>query len=325
VGAFLALLGVIVLVFLLTHFLGDPTRLVVGNRATAEQYEAVRHELGYDRPLHEQFRTYVTQLLHGDFGVSALTQRPVATDIRHRLPATLELVFASTLLGLLWTVPLGIWSAWRPGGIADRISQALVELGVALPSFWLGLLLILLFVATLDWAPIPIGQLDITATPPREVTGFLVVDSLIAGQLGTFRAALGHLVLPAVTLAITAFPPILQLVRNGMIEALGSDYVRSARSLGLSERRVLWYALTNALPPVITMIAMTFGYLIGGSVLVEHVYSWPGIGLYAVQGMQNFDYQPVLGVVIVASAIFILVYLLADLVAQVVDPRLRET
>jgi peptide/nickel transport system permease protein len=196
---------------------------------------------------------------------------------------------------------------------------------VALPSFWLGLLLILLFVATFEWAPIPIGQLDITATPPKEVTGFLVVDTLIAGDFTTFRAALSHLVLPAITLAITAFPPILLLTRNGMIEALRSDYVRSARSLGLSERRILWYALSNSLPAIITMIAMTFGYLIGGAVLVENVFSWPGIGLYSVQSMQNFDYQPVLGVVIVASAIFIFVYLLADLVAQIVDPRLRGT
>lgn len=324
VGAILAMLGVVILVFILTHVLGDPTRLVLGNRATSQQYLQMRKQLGYDRSIVAQFVTYIGQIVRGDFGSSALTSQSVIGQIGSRLPVTIELVVASMILGLLWTIPLGVLSARRPGGIADRISQTIVGFGVAMPAFWFGLLLILLFVATLKVAPTPIGQLDLTATPPPHRTGMVVVDALLAGQIGTFGSALAHLALPAITLAITACPPILLLTRNGMIESLRSDYSRSERSLGLSERRIQWYAFKNALIPITTMTAMTFGYLIGGTVLVESVFSWPGIGLYAVQSMQNFDYQPVLGVVVVTSGIFVVVYLLADLLTMVIDPRVRE-
>jgi peptide/nickel transport system permease protein len=324
-GAILAIFGVVVLTFVVTHVLGDPTRLILGNRATQAQYVAERHKLGYDRSVLAQFGSYIGQLVQGNLGVSALTEQSVIGQIGHRLPVTLELVIASMLLGICWTIPLGIISARRPGGVVDRLCQGLVEFGVAMPSFWFGLLLILVFVAALHIAPTPIGQLSITATPPPTHTGFMVIDSLIAGQWGNFGSALGHLVLPAVTLSITSCPPILQLTRNGMIQNMRSDYVRAARALGLRESRVRWYAFKNALVPVTTMTAMTFGYLIGGAVLVEEVFAWPGIGLYAVQSMQNFDYQPVLGVVIVTSAIFVLVYLLADIFTLIVDPRVRES
>ena len=324
IAAVLAMLGVTILVFVLTHALGDPTRLILGNRATHAQYLAERRRLGYDHSLLHQFGTYLSQLVQGKLGVSALTQQSVIGQIGSRLPVTLELVIASMILGLAWTIPLGVISARRPGGIVDRISQAIVEFGVAMPSFWFGLLLILVFVAELHIAPTPIGQLNITThTPPHE-TGLVVIDALVAGQWSTFGSALAHLVLPAITLAITSCPPILQLTRNSMIENLRSEYVRSARSLGLPERRVRWYAFKNALIPITTMTTMTFGYLVGGTVLVEDVFAWPGIGEYAVQSMQNFDYAPVLGVVLVTSGIFVAVYLLADIFALVIDPRVRE-
>jgi ABC-type dipeptide/oligopeptide/nickel transport system permease component len=248
----------------------------------------------------------------------------VTTEIRQRFPATIELSVAGLLLGLLWTIPLGVLAALRPRGIVDRISQALVEFGVAVPSFLLGVLLILFFYAGVQIAPSPVGELDISAVSPPRVTGLTLVDSLLAGQFGTFRSALEHLALPAITLAVTACPPILQLTRNAMIEVLRSDYIRSARALGLPQRTVRWYAFKNAMLPVSTMTAMTFGYLLGGTVLVEQVFSWPGIGLYAVQSLQQLDYAPVLGVVLLASAVYVFVYLLADLLAVVVDPRLRE-
>lgn len=323
VGAALAMLGVVALVFFVSHVLGDPTRLILGPRATPEQIELLRQQLGYDDDLATQFGRYLGGLLQGDLGVSQYTQQPVADEIQRRFPATLELSLAALGLGLLWAVPLGVLSAFRPRGVVDRLSQGLVEFGVAVPSFWLGILLILLFYSIWPIAPSPVGVLDIGEVAPPRVTGLTVLDSLLAGQFGSASSALRHLALPAITLSVTACPPILQLTRNAMRQALRSDFIRSARSLGLPERTIRWYALKSALLPVITMTAMTFGYLLGGTVLVETVFSWPGIGLYAVQAMQQFDYEPVLGVVIVAAAVYILVYFVADLLSMAIDPRIR--
>lgn len=323
-AAVVALFGVAALVFIVTHMLGDPAQLVLGERATPQQVAALRHQLGYDDPLYQQFVRYLGDLVHGDLGVSNYTQQSVAGEIWNRFPATIELAGTGLLLGLLWTIPLGIVSAQRPGGIVDRISQALVQFGVAIPNFFLGLLLVLLFAYVLGLAPAPIGELDVGAIAPPRVTGMTVIDSLLAGQIDTFWSALRHLALPAITLALTSCPPILALTRASMIGALRSDYVRGARSLGLSARTVRWYAVKNSLVPVLTMVAMTFGYLLGNTVLVEAVFSWPGIGLYSVQSMQRFDYEPVLGVVLLASAVYILVYLVADLLSMAIDPRVRE-
>lgn len=324
-GALVAVLGVAVLVFVVTHVLGDPAKLVLGPRATDAQLDQFRADNGYDRSIVAQLFSYLGQLAQGDLGISRFTREPVLDAIWTRLPATLELTLAGMGLGLLWTVPLGIWSALRPRGFVDRVSQGLVELGIALPSFWLGLLLIYLFTSIIPTGLQPVGQLDIGAVPPPRVTGMVTIDALLNGQLDTFGSALEHLSLPALTLAITSCPPILQITRNAMIASLGGDFVRHARASGLPERTVRWQAFKNALPPVTTMTAMTFGFLMGGTVLVETVFSWPGIGLYAIQSMQRFDYEPVLGVVLVASAIYVLVYLLADLLTMAIDPRVRES
>jgi ABC-type dipeptide/oligopeptide/nickel transport system permease component len=323
-GSALAMFGVVVLVFSVSHVLGDPAEIILGPRASAQQLAQLRHQVGYDQPLLRQFWSYLGDLVHGDLGISQYTRRPVTDEIRQRFPATIELSLAGLLLGLLWTIPLGVIAALRPRGIVDRIGQALVEFGVAIPSFLLGVLLILFLYAGLGIAPSPVGELDISAVAPPRVTGLTLVDSLLAGQWATFTSALEHLALPAITLALTSCPPLLQLTRNSMIEVLRGDYIRSARSLGLPQRTIRWYAFKNAMLPVSTMTAMTFGYLLGGTVLVEQVFSWPGIGLYAVQSLQQLDYAPVLGVVLLASAVYVLVYLLADLLAVVIDPRLRE-
>jgi ABC-type dipeptide/oligopeptide/nickel transport system permease component len=226
---------------------------------------------------------------------------------------------------VLWTVPLGIVSAIRPRGLVDRLSRYLTRLGVAMPSFWLGLLLTYVFFYLLNVLPAPSGQLSLGLAPPPKVTGMLVIDSLIAGDSQAFVSALQHLVLPAVTLSVTACPPILTLTRSTMERVLRSDYIRTARALGLRPRSVYGrFALKNVLLPVSTMTAMTFGYLLGGTVLVETVFSWPGIGLYAVQSMQRLDYDPVLGVVLLASVAYLGAYLLADLFALAVDPRIRR-
>jgi ABC-type dipeptide/oligopeptide/nickel transport system permease component len=324
-SALLALLGIVLLVFIVTHMLGDPVYLLIGQRATPEQLEALRHQFGYDRPIWQQLLSYLAALPRGDLGVSRYTFQPVSTEIAQRFPTTIELSAAAMVLGLAWTIPLGVLAARRPGGAVDRIGRALVEFGVAMPSFWLGLLLVFVFFYLLQVAPTPIGQLDVGILPPPKVTGLVVVDSLLAGDLVALRSALAHLALPAITLAVTACPPILQLTRNVMVGVLDSDYVRGARRHGLKPSTVYWrLGLKNALLPVVTMTAMTFGYLLGGTVLVETVFAWPGLGLYAVQSMQRFDYEPVLGVVLLASTVYVLVYLLADLAALAIDPRTRD-
>jgi len=322
--AVIAILGVVLVVFVVTRLIGDPVYLILGQRASEENVAELRAQLGYDRSIVVQFVDYLGNLSQGDFGVSQFTQRPVADEIWNRFPATLELSVAAMFLGLLWTIPLGVISALRPRGIVDRISQSIVEFGVAIPSFLLGLLLIYVFYYHLGVAPTPVGELGIGTEPPPDRTGFVVIDAVLAGQWGTLGEALSRLVLPAVTLAITACPPILQLTRNSMISVLQSDFIRSARSLGLPQRTITWqYALRNALLPVLSMTAMTFGFLLGGTVLVENVFAWPGIGLYAVDSMERSDYEPVVGVTILAAAVYVLAYLIADLVSMAVDPRVR--
>ena len=325
-SAAVAMLGVTVLVFIVTHLMGDPVYLIIGQRGTSEQISQLRHTLGYDRPIWVQYLSYMSDLLHMNLGISVYTQQAVTAEIAQRFPSTVELTVAAMLLGLAWTVPLGVASAVRPGGLLDRLSRAVVEFGVAMPSFWLGLLLLFVFYYILHIAPTPVGELDFNIATPPHVTGLVVLDSALSGDVPALVSALTHLALPAVTLAVTACPPILQLTRNTMMDVLRSDYVRGARSLGLPRRIVYWkYALKNALLPVITMSAMTFGYLLGGTVLVETVFAWPGIGRYAVQSMERFDYSPVLGIVLLAAAAYITVYFLADLLNLLIDPRARAT
>lgn len=320
----IVLLGLAAVTFVVTRFLGNPVYLLVGVQADQKTIETVTRRLGLDRPLWEQYLTYVSNLAQGDLGVSRFTSNPVTVDIGQRLPATLELSTAALLLGIAWTVPLGLLAARHKRGWLDRLAQGLVEAGVAIPSFWLGLLLVYLLFYQFNLFPAPLGRLGLTAQAPPPVTGLYTLDSLLAGDWTAFRAALSHLALPAITLAFTSCPPILQITRNAMVEVLRSDYIRAARSNGIPERIIfLRYALKNVLLPVTTMIAMTYGYLLGGTVLVEVVFAWPGLGLYAVDAMNNSDYEPIVGVVLVSAIVYVVIYLITDILHFMIDPRLR--
>jgi peptide/nickel transport system permease protein len=320
----IVLLGLAAITFVVTRFLGNPVYLLAGVQADEKTIETITRRLGLDRPLWEQYLIYVANLAHGDLGVSRFTSNPVMVDIGRRLPATLELSTAALLLGIAWTVPLGLLAARHKRSWLDRLAQGLVEAGVAIPSFWLGLLLVYLLFYQLNLFPAPLGRLGPTATAPPYVTGLYTVDSLLMGNWATFRAAFSHLALPAITLAFTSCPPILQITRNAMVEILRSDYIRAARSNGIPERTIfLRYALKNALLPVTTMIAMTYGYLLGGTVLVEVVFAWPGLGLYAVDAMNNSDYEPIVGVVLLSAVIYVVIYLITDILHFIIDPRLR--
>jgi peptide/nickel transport system permease protein len=321
--AFVVLWGVTLITFVVARVLpGNPAYLLAGSNASNETIVAMKHRLGLDRSMVVQYGIYMRGLVHGDLGESFTTSNPVTTDLGQKLPATLELGIVALLIAIAISLPLGIAAARQPRGRAARVTDLLSAGGVALPQFWLGLMLIYFFFYKLAWAPAPIGRT--TGETPHQVTGFLLIDSLLAGNLTDFRHALGALVLPAITLAVTVQPPLLQLVRVTMAKALGSDAVRTARAAGLSFHQVVYRdALRLALLPILNMIGLLFGVVLSSSVLVETVFSWPGIGQYAFQAINASDYAAVQGVVLVATVAYVGLYVLLDIAQLLIDPRLR--
>ncbi len=320
-----SLVGVIIVTFLLTRVLpGDTAAYFAGPAATAQAIEEVRAKLGLDRPLHEQFIRYVADLARGDFGTSLTTGQPVISDIATRLPASAELTLLGLLVSMMIAVPLGIFAAVRQGSIVDHACRVVATAGVSLPVFFTGLLLVYVFYYLLGWSPAPLGRLDIFYSAPRHVTGFYLVDSLVARDLALFRAALAPLILPAATLAIFSLAPIARMTRAAMLAVLSSDFVRTARASGLSPQQiVITYAFRNAMLPVVTTLGMVFSFLLGANVLVEKVFAWPGIGSYAVEALIAADYAPVQGFVLTMAILYVLLNLAIDLIYGVIDPRVR--
>ncbi|PWR02693.1 peptide ABC transporter permease [Meridianimarinicoccus roseus] len=318
------LFGVVLISFLLTRALpGDPAAYFAGVMADAESIEATRVKLGLDKSLPEQFAIYVGDLFRGDLGRSVGTGRPVLTDLAERLPASLELTLSALLLSCLIAVPLGVWAAVRQGSWVDHLCRVLVTAGVSLPTFFTGVLLIYVFYYLLGWAPSPLGRLDFIYLPPPQVTGFYLIDSLLAGDAETFFAALRQLALPAATLALFTLAPIARMTRAAMLTALSSDYIRTARAAGLTPRKVLYgYAFRNALLPVVTTLGMVFSFVLGANVLVEKVFAWPGIGSYAVEALVASDYAAVQGFVLAMAVLFVILNLLIDLSYALIDPRI---
>jgi len=319
------LFGVSLVTFFVTRTIGSPVFLIVGLEATEEMIQRATERLGLDRPIWEQYFIYVSNILQGDLGVSRFTHNPVLLDIQARLPATIELTMLAVLFAIIWAVPAGLIAGAKRGGIFDKFAQWIAQIGVSVPNFWLGLLLVFILYYLAGLFPAPMGRLPMGVSPPDPITGLYLIDSLITGNLETFWQALRQVFLPSFTLAFTASPAILQLTRNTMIGILNSDYIKAARSFGFTERIVFFkYALKNAIAPVATLIAMTFGWLIGGAVLVEVVFSWPGIGRYAVDAMHHSDYEPVVGVVLLCAFVYVLVYLITDIFHFIVDPRVKD-
>lgn len=319
----LVLIGISLITFFLSHVVpADPIRLYAGPRASAATIALLRHQLGFDQPLWRQYLTYIGGILHGDFGYSLLSHRPVSDDVRDYLPATIELTLAAIVLILAVGIPLGVVSAVWPGSIVDQISRVLTTTGVAIPAFWLGLMAQLVFFDLLGWLPEG-GRLAANATPPPTVTGLYTVDSLLAGNLSLFGQSVIHLILPAVILAYGSLAVLTRQVRAGVLEALTQDHVRTARAKGLKRRRVvIGHALRNALVPATTVMGLQVGYLLGGALLVEDVFSWPGIGRYATLATLALDYNAVMAVTIVAAGIYVIVNLAVDLFYLVLDPRI---
>jgi peptide/nickel transport system permease protein len=318
------LLGLTILTFLLTTVVpGDPARLAAGPQANAEQVEKIRQEYGLDDPIYVQYINYMRGVLTGEWGRSILSRRPVTSDLRIYWPATAELVIAALAIAVVTGIPLGIISAVKQNRWQDHSSRVVALIGVSLPAFWLALLL-QWFVA-LRFGVLPIGgRINVQVGAPEHVTGMYILDSILTGNFAAFTSALLHIALPALTLSTGALATITRMTRSSMLEVLGHDYIRTARAKGLAERPVLMrHALRNAIMPTITMVGLSFGWLMGGSVLIETIFDWPGIGLYAVNSAMTLDFMPIMGIAIIYGVVFSLINLAVDVLYGFIDPRIR--
>jgi peptide/nickel transport system permease protein len=316
-------LGLLLVTFLIGRVVPiDPVLAAVGDRAPPDVYQRVRIELGLHLPLWQQFLNYVGDVLQGDFGRSVLTANPVLADIRRVFPATLELATLATVIGVAFGVPMGVIAATHQGRLLDHVIRVVGLVGYSVPVFWLGLVGLLIFYAKLDWVAGP-GRLDVFYEGLVEpTTGVILIDAAMAGEWDVFWNALDHLILPASILGYFSLAYIARMTRSFMIEQLRQEYITTARVKGLSEMRVVWrHALGNTAVPLITVIALSYAYLLEGSVLTETVFAWPGLGFYITNSLLNADMNAVLGGTIVVGSVFIGLNLLSDLLYRLLDPR----
>ena len=313
-----------------TFFIGRivpvaPVLAAVGDRAPPQVYQRVYLELGLDKPLYVQFWMYLLKAVRGDFGVSVLTANTVLEDIRRVFPATIELATFGIVIGTVAGIPLGVWAAVRQGKLADQVVRVAGLIGYSAPIFWLGLIGLLVFYARLDWAAGP-GRLDISydyiVTP---VTGLLTVDAAMQGEWGVFRNALSHLVLPGTLLGYFSMAYISRMTRSFMLNELAQEYIVTARVKGVPTMRIIFvHALRNAVVPLVTVVALSYAGLLEGSVLTETVFSWPGLGQYLTNSLQNADMNAVLGATLVIGCVFVGLNTLSDLLYRLLDPRVRR-
>lgn len=318
------LIGLSLLTFTLTTIVpGDPALLAAGPQANDEMVEQIREEFGLDDPIPVRYLNYMTDLATGDWGRSVLSRRPVAVDLKAYWPATLELVIAAITISVIVGVPLGMISAVKHDRWPDHASRIYALAGVSVPAFWLALLLQWFVALHFGWLPIG-GRVDLTVGAPEHTTGMYVLDSILARDWEALRSSIQHLLLPALTLSMASLATVTRMTRSSMLEVLGQDFIRTARAKGLEERQVLVrHALRNAFMPTLTMIGLSFGWLMGGSVLVETIYDWPGIGLYAVNSALTLDFMPIMGIALVYGVVFSMINLTVDVLYGFVDPRIR--
>ncbi len=319
------LFGVTLISFFLTYLLpGNPAIVQAGPFATPEYIREVEQRMGLDQPVWVHYGRYVSGLFRGDLGESTSTGRPVLEDFVQRLPATLELTLASLLIAVLVGIPLGVLSAVHRDTAIDHVGRVVGVTGIAMPSFWTGLILIYVFFYLFDIAPAPLGRLGPGVAPPPPITGMYVIDSLLTGNWRALWSALGQLALPAATLGFSVMAPLARMVRATMLEILESDYVKAAWAAGLPRRRVIYGdALRNALIPVVTILGIVFGFLMAGNAVVESVFAWPGIGNYAVTALMTKDSGPIQSFVLFVAVMYVIVNLIVDVLYGLVDPRIR--
>jgi peptide/nickel transport system permease protein len=321
----LTFLGLTIVTFCIGRLIPvDPVLAVVGDRAPPDVYERVRMELGIDLPLYQQYWNYLVKLLHGDLGTAVLTARPVLEDLMRVFPATLELATVAIIIGVVFGVPMGVIAATNQGRWPDHVIRLTGLVGYSMPVFWLGLVGLLIFYDALDWVGGP-GRLDVYYDDiVAPVTGMLLIDSLIAGDTGVFWNAVSHIILPAGILGYLSLAYIARMARSFMLGQLRQEYILTAQVKGLSRTRVIWrHALGNMMVPLITVIALSYGYLLEGAVLTETVFAWPGLGRYITSALFNADMNAVLGGTLVVGIVFIGLNLLSDVAYYLVDPRAR--
>jgi peptide/nickel transport system permease protein len=319
------LIGLTVIAFTLARVLpADPAALYVGPRARPEQIANARVLLGLNKPLYIQYLIYLEQLFHGDFGLSIRTKQPVLSDVLSVLPASLELITVSMLIAVAIGLPLGILSASRKDTITDHITRVVTVGGVSIPAFWLGLLIQVLFFRWLRVLPIG-GRIDPTlalTNPIQQITGFYLIDSLLTGNWAGFSSSFAHIVLPALTLAAYSIGLIARMTRSSMLEVLGENYIRTARAWGFPNRIINYvYALKNAIGPTLTVIGLSFAYLLTGTFYVEVIFDWPGLGTYAGFALFSLDYPVIMAITLILGFAYVMINLLLDVLQTYLDPR----
>lgn len=317
------LFGLSLITFGLSHIVpGDPARLMAGPRASKSAVAKIREKYGLDDPVPVQYVNYVQGIFRGDLGTSFTTRRPVLDDLKRYLPATIELGLVAFTLSTLIGIPLGVLSSVKRDKFPDHVARFISISGLALPVFWLAIMAQFIFFGKLGWLPdgarIPIGT-----DPPPNVTGLYTIDSLLAGDWGLFKLSLTHLILPATVLAYGSLAVITRMVRGGMLEVLNQDYIRTARAKGITPNGVIYgHALKNAMLPTVTSLGLQIGLLLSGAFLVEIVFSWPGIGRYAVEAIQRLDYNATMATTLIIALIFVLMNLVVDILYLFLDPRI---
>jgi peptide/nickel transport system permease protein len=320
-----SLFGLLIVTFLLIRVVpADPAAALAGDNATPQQIGAIRHQYGFDRPLAEQLFLYLGQVLRFDFGESQFSHRAVGVDLRQRLPATLELTFAALLLATALGIPLGVVAAVYHNRWPDFLLRILSVTGIAVAAFWFAITLQMIFAMNLEWLPLR-GELSSGIVPPSSFTGSLILDAVLAGRWEVVSDALLHLVLPAITLSVGALATITRFTRAGVLETMQKDFVLYERAVGYPRRRLVWvYVLRNSVIAAVTQIGLLFGALIGGAVVVEAIFDWPGIGNYLVNAILTADYKVMLAATLLIGVVYTLVNILIDLVHGWLDPRLWE-
>ena len=317
------LFGLSLMTFSLSHIIpGDPARLMAGPRAGKSAVEKIREQYGLNDPVPQQYVSYIQGLVRGDLGMSFTTRRPVGDDLKRYLPATLELGLVAFILSSLIGIPLGVLSSVRRDQLPDHIARFISISGLALPVFWLAIMAQFVFFGRLGWLPDG-ARLPIGTNPPQTITGLYTVDALITRDWGLFRQSLVHLIMPATVLAYGSLAVVTRMVRGGMLEVLNQDYIRTARAKGIAPNGVVFgHALKNAMLPTVTSLGLQVGLLLSGAFLVEIVFSWPGIGRYAVEAIQRLDYNATMATTLVIALIFVLMNLLVDILYLFLDPRI---
>ena len=317
------LLGVSIVVFFMVRAIpGDPAQIMLGQQATQEQVQQVRESMGLDKPIFVQYGLFLKDAIRGDLGDSIVTGRPVTTELMVRLPATFELAAFAMLIAILVGVPVGVISAVRQYSLLDKTTSVLALTGISMPIFWLAMILVVIFGVNLELLPFP-GRLDPT-TGITAITGLVLVDSLLTLNFAGFWDGLLHLIMPALALGTIPMAVIMRMTRSSMLEVMHEDYVRTARAKGVVPWRVVSkHALRNAMLPTITVIGLQVGLLMGGAIITETIFSWPGIGLYAYNSISTRDYASIQGVVLYGALLFVLVNLIIDVLYAILDPRVR--